>query len=202
MKKLLLGACIVLLLTQCKKDDLTDTAQAAELTVPAFTQTGANTFGTYVDGKPWANFGSQWLGGLYSGLLSHNEPNAVTAYPGVNSKGDSVYTIRAELTVTKKGNVIRDETMYLQLPIGQNLQGTRKLVTSDYMVGYRLENQSYYSLVSSPVIATVYQDTLISGKHIISGKFQGTLFGYTNPGVPLTNSVQLTGGVFDVVVTN
>lgn len=200
MKKLLLGVGVIILLAQCQKDHLTDTAQAAELTVPAFTETGANTFGTYVDGKPWANFGYQWIGGLYSGLSSHNVPNAVTVGPGTNNKGDSLYTINAELTVTKNGNVLRDETMYLQLPKSQNSKGLHKLVTSDFMVGYRLANQSYYSLVRSPIIATVYQDTLIGSKHIISGKFQGTLYGYTNLGVPLSNSVQLTGGVFDVVI--
>lgn len=201
MKKFLLGAGIILLLAQCKKDHLNDTAQAAELTVPAFTETGANTFGTYVDDKPWANFGYQWIGGLYSGQPAHNIPNVVTAGPGVDDKGDSLYTVGARLTVTQNGKVTRDETMYLEIPLPQshNLKGIHQLVTVDYMLGYRIMNdQSYFSLIRSPVTVTVYQDTIIAGKRIVSGKFHGMLYGYTNLGAPLTDSVKLNGGVFDV----
>lgn len=190
----------ILVMSHCK-DTYDNTKAAADLQVPQFTETGANTFGCLVNGEPWANFGDQWQRALGGGNLI---PNKVITATNVDS-GVVVLSITGTLTVSKKGSTVREETMTLNIPeIGSIPAGVYQLTTVNGLFSYRKEGVIYSSLKRSPFTVSVVKDTTIyqmtfdannSYTHfnIISGKFNGLLYDDTQ-----TDSLRIVGGVFDV----
>jgi len=202
MKYLVLHG-FILLLSQCNKYD--DTKAAASLTVPLYTETGANTFGCMVNGEPWANFGETYIVPP-EGLDGINQPNLVRSGITFNdavAAMDSIFYVSGELTIQKSGKTIREETMTLTVPINGKLKGVHKLSSADFLFDYEnlvLLNDNFYSLARNPFTVTINQDTIEGSKHIVSGMFNGMLYHNPNPSYNQADSLNIVGGVFDVSV--
>jgi len=190
----------IMLMSHCK-DTYDNTKAAADLQVPPFTETGANTFGCLVNGEPWANFGDQWQRALGGGNLI---PNKVIAAAAVDS-GVFVLSITGTLTVSKNGSTVRQETMTLNIPeSGSTPPGVYQLTAVNGLFSYRKQGVVYSSLKRNPFTVNVLQDTTVyqmtfdttnsyTHTNIISGKFNGLLYNDTQ-----TDSLRIVGGVFDV----
>jgi hypothetical protein len=201
MKNLILSAFALLLITGCHKYD--DTAAAAKLQVPPYTETGANTFGCLLDGAVWANFG-KYVGNHLFGTASNNTPNEVTsriASFGPNTFGtgfDTVFTVGAEYSLVKNGTELKAGGMSIQLPKNGSLKGTHLLLTdSNGTFRYYVEllpYSEYDSKARNPFTVIITKDSLVgASNHIVSGKFYGILYNRNN----LNDSVRIVGGVFD-----
>jgi hypothetical protein len=196
-KKLVLYS-FVLLMGHCQ-DTYDNSKAAANLQVPPFTETGANTFGCLVNGQAWANFGGSWdKSELGFGNVVYNKVTTVlTADSGVN-----VVSISARLTVSTAGTITKEESMTLNIP-GYNLNiiGIHQLNQVDGLFSYFSATKftRYTSLKRNPFTVNVLKDTIgsITGNlssTIVSGKFNGTLYNHDQ-----TDSLRIVGGVFDVI---
>lgn len=179
------------------KDTYDNTNAAADLQVPAFTETGANTFGCLVNGAAWANFGEDYIPSeLGGGTL---RPNLVSGSFQLNaSNGDSVYYATAALTISKKGTNIRQEIMLINVPKSGNMVGVHQLTSSNYLFSYSnfVTGITYSSLIRNPFIVAIKKDSITTyPNHIVSGTFSGTLYNKDQ-----TDSVRIVGGVFDTLV--
>jgi hypothetical protein len=188
----------VLLMGHCK-DTYDNTKPYADLQVPAFTETGANTFGCLVNGKAWANFGGRWdQGELGYGSVV---PNKVIANPTIDS-GVNVVFITATLSVSSAGMVTKQQQMTVNIPGNSfNLVGTHQLNQVDGLFTYRdfTKGTAYFSLKRNPFTVNVLKDTITDiqgnlGSIIVSGKFNGMLYNHDQ-----TDSLRIVGGVFDVI---
>jgi len=196
-KKLVLYS-FILLMSHCN-DTFDNSLAAANLQVPPFTETGANTFGCLVNGQAWANFGGQKykseLGG-YGNVVY----NKVTTHSSIDS-GVNVVSISAELTVSTAGTTTKEQSIALNIP-GHSLSmtGIHHLNQVDGLFTYRdfLKGTVYSSRKRNPFTVNVLKDTIASatGNYpniIVSGKFDGILYNYYQ-----TDSIRIVGGVFDV----
>src|SRR5579875_2675143 len=103
MKNLII---LLFILTLCACNKYDDTAAFKHLTVPPYTETGANTFGCYVNGAAWANFGSYYMKTELSLGRGRLVPNKVQANIYQNDLGmDTVFAVSAGLTVVDDGTV-------------------------------------------------------------------------------------------------
>jgi len=184
-------AFISLLLIGCKKYD--DTVEASHLQVPPYTETGANTFGCLINGAPWANFGYFVMHDELGG--QHVDTNKVHASIGYHNAPNMALFVDASLDVYKKGVLIRDERMSMAIPQSGNLKGVHTLTGENYLFDFIDNYVDYSSLIRSPFTVTIYKDTVIGSKHIVSGKFNGILYNNAQ-----TDSLNITGGVFDVTL--
>lgn len=200
MKNLIFLLPFVLALSACNKYD--DTAAFKHLTVPPYTETGANTFGCYVNGAAWANFGADYVKtelSLGSGRLVANKVHAGVYF---NSLGmDTEFSVGARLSVLKHGNDIRDDFMSINIPKNGNLEGVYQLNNSNYQFMYtsyinETTYLDYVSFIGKPFTVTIKKDTIEVDKHIVSGIFSGTLYTRNR-----ADSIRITGGVFDTVLT-
>jgi hypothetical protein len=199
VKTLIPCAFAVLLITGCYKYD--DTAAAARLQIPPYTETGANTFGCLEDGTVWANFGAvvfhraESIGGEEvdsSKVISQIERPFT---PGA----DTIFYVRATYSLVKKGKELRDENMSIQIPKNGSLVGTHLLTDSIRVFQYStvFYNQ-YSSKARNPFMVIITKDSLVNGfSHIVSGRFYGVLYNFAQ-----TDSVTISGGVFDTKTQN
>lgn len=180
------------------KDTYDNTKPYADLQVPAFTETGANTFGCLVNGQAWANFGGEYQSQLGIGGIVYNKVKA-----GVT--GDSAIVViymSARLTVSSNGTTTKDETMTLNIPDeGGNLNGVHLLNQFDGLFTYYsiTKGTTYTSLKRNPFTVNILKDSIADiqgnlGSTIVSGKFNGMLYNHTQ-----TDSLRIVGGVFDVI---
>jgi hypothetical protein len=195
MKKLILYS-FILLMSQCNKYD--DTQLAANLQVPAYTETGANTFGCLVNGTAWATLGETFVYGELGGGLVPNVTNGSFIYDSANA--DSLYTATAALTVSKQGMVLRREQMMLLLPVQANeqLKGVHQLTSPNGLFRYTdiVKQRVYSNLIRNPFTVTIKKDSLMPNQQrIVSGTFGGILYNSDQ-----TDSVRIVGGVFDTLV--
>ena len=186
----------ILALSHCK-NTYDDTDAFKRLEVPPYTETGANTFGCLINGAVWANFGATYVHQAES-LGGHLDTNKVHSsiywdYP----KMDSVFSIRAALTLSKKGMVVREEIISIYIPKNGTLKGIHQLTSNNYQFEYSnwATNTDYYSIIRNPFIVTVKKDTIESGKHIVSGTFNGILYNNAQ-----TDSLRVTAGIFDIAL--
>jgi hypothetical protein len=200
MRNFILSAFALLLITGCYKYD--DTAAAAKLQIPPFTEKGANTFGCLVDGAVWANFGAhpehELLGG--PGPLDSSKVQSRIEPPPIFGV-DTGFMVSAQYQLVKKGKELRNEDMSIQLPKNGSLKGTHLLLTdSNGIFRYTqllLFNQ-YTSKARNPFTVIVNKDSLVNGfYHIVSGRFYGVLYNSAQ-----TDSVTISGGVFDTRTWN
>ncbi|MGZ3766951.1 MAG: hypothetical protein ACXVB0_15990 [Mucilaginibacter sp.] len=193
MKNLIISVFVLLLIAGCNKYD--DTAAAAKLQIPPFTEKGANTFGCLANGSVWANFGALpehvllGAGPLDSSkVVSGIEPPPLY---GV----DTGFRVSAQYSLVRKGKDLRVESMSIQLPITGSLKGTHRLLADSLGIFryVRLSVNQYTSKPHNPFTVIVTKDSVInSGDHIVSGRFYGVLYNYN-----LTDSVTISAGVFD-----
>jgi len=192
---------LLLILSACKKNKFDDTAAAAHITVPAYSETGAGTFGCYVNGVAWSNFGQQYISGLYSNQPGHYVANTVQSIFTMHDQQDSILYFTAQLTVQHSGAVIRNETMYMTLLKTKNLKGAYLFgQNSAYIFGYRNNlngSLDYYSQPFSPFQVIINKDSVSGGIRIISGRFSGTVYRIPINGVLQKDSLKISGGVFD-----
>ena len=82
-------------LASVKKYDNTNEAQ--NIKVPPYTETGANTFGAFINGNPWTNLGKTYVSGELGGYYEDNivRANLEKAYP----TNDSIFTVSGVLTI-------------------------------------------------------------------------------------------------------
>ncbi len=218
MYKLVFLTVAILSCCACKKDHTDDTAAAAQITVPPYTEIGANTVGCYINGKPWTNFGKLYYksstgtfplfipgsggGGYYDNVVN---PYLFKPSDGI---GDSVLSISAELSVQKKGTTIRDETINLRIAKNGSFKGTHYLVSTNQ--SFQLLNMggyyNYLSQINDPFVVTINKDSVTRTGRIFSGMFHGYIRHYVT-GMPgqvtlLNDSLKIDGGVFDVNLKN
>jgi hypothetical protein len=191
MKYLVLYS-FIMLMSNCNKYD--NTLAASQLQVPRYTESGVNTFGCFVNGAAWANFGETKIHPDEG--FARLDTNKVLSNIDFISP-DTVFSVSAFLTVSKQGTAIREEYMSFELQKKGNLKGIHKLSNSKYPFEYAnlLTNGGYGSIIGNPFTITIYKDSIVQGyRHIVSGMFNGTLYSYNQ-----TDSVKITGGVFDVI---
>ena len=195
---------LLLILSACKKNKFDDTAAGAHIMVPAYSETGAGTFGCYVNGNAWSNFGQQYISGLYSSQPGHYAENTVQSIFTMDDQQDSVLYLTAQLTVQHSGAVIRNETMYMTLLKTKNLKGTYLFgQNSAYTFGYRNTlngSLDYYSQSFSSFQVIISKDNVNGGVRIISGRFSGTVYRIPANGVLQKDSLTISSGVFDTGV--
>jgi hypothetical protein len=191
MKYFISCAFIAALLIGCKKYD--DTVEASHLQVPPYTETGANTFGCLINGAPWANFGYFVMHNELGG--QHVDTNKVhSSIDFYNAPNKALY-VNAALDVYKKGVLITDQLMYMTVPQNGSLKGIHKLTSANYLFAFNDLYTGYGSLIRNPFTVTIFKDTIIGAKHIVSGMFNGVLYNNSQ-----TDSLKITGGVFDVTL--
>lgn len=201
--KYILGLYLyILLLSQCKYDNI---VEAQKIRVPDYTETGANTFGANIDGIVWVNFGKTKIN---QEISSYYEDNVVQKQIPYNPGGiETSLTISGQLTIWNKGKDIRDESLNFTVnKVSKTFKGQYLLKRSgNRMVYTKTSTGMYYSATdyistdNNPLKLTIKADTLLNGKRIISGVFEGYLFHTTGTGrLAVIDSVNVTGGVFDV----
>jgi hypothetical protein len=188
----------ILLMSHCN-DTYDNSLAAANLQVPPFTETGANTFGCLVNGQAWANFGGQKYKSELAGY-GNVVYNKVTTF-SIADSGINVVSIIARLTVSTAGTTTKDQWMTLNIPGDSlNMTGIHQLNQVNGLFTYRdfTKGTVYASLKRNPFTVNVLKDTIasVTGNYpniIVSGKFNGILYNYDQ-----TDSIRIVGGVFDV----
>lgn len=192
MKNLVLCAVALVMMTGCRK--YSNTLEAAKLQVPAYTETGKNTFGCLVNGAPWANFGETLMRGELG--TTSADTNKVVSYIEIfYPSTDTTLVISGILSVLKNSKALRQEYMAVEIPKNGSLKGVHQLTSRDGLFHYIVIDKQYGSLIRNPFTVTVNKDSIVNGfRHIVSGRFNGTLYNYTQ-----TDSVRITDGVFDII---
>jgi len=198
----------IVIMANCNKYD--DTQAAANLEVPPYTQTGANTFGCFINGKVWANFGETFvkpIEDIFGG--GSLQPNLVHgSFNFDQNPNDSVFYVGGTYTLSKKGTVLSQTNLTLAVPKGNSFLGTH-LLTDSVMAGARYDDinynannnfGTYRSLPRNPFIVIIKKDSVTaSGRHIVSGTFSGMIYRLPtrlDPSIRI-DSMRVTDGVFD-----
>lgn len=203
MQNFLIISLSILLMSYngCKTPQHDNTDQEQNITLPAYSETGANTFGCLHDGKIFTVFGLT----KEVKLLTNYVDNIVTAGTyQVYGTTDTAFTISGSLGIIQNNEQIRSEGMSITIIKKGSLKGTHILPGStfnDYMAFGDDLNPGMageYSCSSRNPISIIIKKDVINGKsHIISGTFEGYLYNfYKNPAKP--DSIHITQGVFDV----
>jgi len=206
MKNLIISAFALLLITGCQKYD--DTAAAKLLQVPPYTEKGANTFGCLQNGAIWANFGAYPSHKVLFGpgpLDSSKVQSTISYYSAdvFHTGSDTVFRVSAQYQLVKKGKELRDESMSILLPKNGSLTGTYLLTGTNGAFQYTQidineHDNMYTSQARHPFMVIVKKDSLVNRYyHVVSGRFSGTLYNRN-----LTDSIRISGGVFDTKTVN
>ena len=177
---LLIAVPLMAMMKKCEREP------APVFTLPAATQSGANTLGFILNKRVWLNYG--WL--PYTSGSSDNL--RVSYFPG---RGRMTFNLSA-------GQIARDvhENFYLTIDsltsIGTYRASTRR-IGSQAVRGFLFEDKNTganYGYLPTGSTATTTITTLDTVQHIIAGTFVGTL---TN-GSDTTKTISITEGRFDV----
>lgn len=177
-------ACVTCV-DSCRKDD-TDVV----LTLPAITETGANTFGFRLDGAVWTNYGQ---------LCQPNGGSCRANLTGEYFTSDGGITIRADQVIYKDG-VAQTQYFELNLLTGFGGEKTYSTETGDFITVILLpvNDPTGYAIADMDPAFTVTITKLDINSGIVSGTFSGTLFHSTLTGTSTTDFVTVTEGRFDL----
>lgn len=201
MQNLAIFSLFILLFSSrgCKEKNFDNTVEAKNIQVPAYTETGANTLGCFIDGKPWTVFGQHFELHFTTELKDNVLYGSITkAY----YSADSVLKVNGSLGVIQNGIEIREEGIRLSVLKKSSLLGAHYLSNpySDDSMEYSdinyPNNGQYTNMARNPIKITINKDMRIGPKRIISGNFEGYL--YNNYNKPRLDSIHITGGVFDI----
>jgi hypothetical protein len=186
MRKLaLLLTLLAATYVSCRKDD-----SDVVLTLPAATQTGAQTFGFLVNGVVWINYGQ---------LCQPNGGSCRDNLEGMYFPSDGGITLRADQVIYKDG-VSQTQYVELELLTGFGGEKTYSTVVGDHITALLLPVNDLAGYATADVNPnfTVTITRLDTNAGIISGVFSGSLFRRLTTGTSPIDSVSITEGRFDV----
>jgi hypothetical protein len=189
----------------CKHEIIDNSAEAKNIKLPVYSETGAGTLGCLVDGKVFTVFGLIDTNTHY-GSLSKYAPSTVQASIQKRSYiPDTILTIEGTLGIITQNVFTTRQTVKIEVAKKGNLKG----VYNDFRgpwIGITYSDDLSLALVGvyrwdarKPATLTINKDEISNGRHIISGKFEGYLYSiYNDMNHHTIDSVKITNGVFDV----
>ncbi|HLY71949.1 MAG TPA: hypothetical protein VKR53_19580 [Puia sp.] len=195
---------LLIILMSCKKglQHYDDTARAAKLTLPPYSQAGANTFGFLMNNDSvWTVFGAEYSHSIFSS--GQWVPNTVSSFygnPGFPNR--MMFSLQGELTIVKQDTLEKDylATMnfFPDTPFTRtyslsgnldNSPGAGDFVFNKVSVNIYGINDYYFIDSNRPfTLKLIRFDTAAK---ICSGVFSGTVYGYFD-------SMTISQGRFDV----
>ena len=184
------------MLSACSKDDLKPTP-ASSGSLPAETQTGANTFGCYINGNlliPRSGTGDVGssdyvviVGGEYP---NGNEYNEIDVHDYKSTRTGSILIHIQSLDQLGAGEYIIDESNGQRSIDGLNHNYLHCRVFDSQSNTYKF----YRSFTNSGVLKITRFDFVLSVRRIISGTFTCRVRNSANP----VDEIEITSGRFDI----
>jgi len=170
----------------CNKSDI-------ELnTLPAETQTGANTFGAVIRGQIWT------INGKYCKQLGGCRENPSANYFTIDTPFNASLGLSADKVIYKGIGVKSRESFDFQFYrnfSGVGIYHLKKDNSCDIQYTYTdITNNKYYQLLQERETFDLNITKFDTITKIISGKFSGILFNEFEP----TDSIKITDGRFDI----
>lgn len=190
MKTLLILSTVCMLFTGC---NINDDSEENQLRLPNATQTGANTFGCYIDKQLFiprdgkGTFNNKDRGMIFWGGGTNNEYNEIDVHDYKSERTSNILIHIQGLRQIGVGEYVINESNGQNMIDGLNHTYIHCRVWREDVGNY----QNYLSYENSGAISITSFDT-ISG--IISGTFSGKVRNFHAP----NDTIQVTQGRFDI----
>ncbi len=193
MKQSLYLALLAILLFSCGNDDDTDTSPTNERTLPPITQTGANTFGCYIDDILFLpRDGDGTFNNSDPAVLVWGDPTGNSLYQEYDlndhksEKTTSLFIHIQNLHQNTIDEYIVDESNGLTSIDGMQNSYMHCRIWRDDVGNY----QTYLSYENSGIINITNYDLTL---RLVSGTFSGSVRNFETP----HDTIQITNGRFD-----